>query len=35
MPIDDTNTTNNTPMWGEPIATEIFQNELQTSLGFS
>ena len=34
MPIDDINTTNNLALWGEPIATEIFQKELQTSLGF-
>ena len=35
MPIDDTNSTNNPALWGEPIATEIFQKEQQTSHGFS
>ena len=35
MSIDDTNTTNNHALWGEPIAPEIFQKELQTSRGFS
>ena len=35
MSIDDTNTTNNHALWGEPIATEIFQKELQTLCGYS